>query len=140
MAWKRSLFEKISKIHEKSNFKQFLPYFASRWPPENLYFQNFYLFGIFTYWHQLCQVLRWLGVCSISDRVWKMSMFQIPLRNPYKLCFLSFQALMKTVQKLVLLHFEGWEHPNPQNRHIWPPEKTSRILLWEGCTWPLLGS
>ena len=89
----------MSKIHEKSNFKRFLPYFASRWPPENLFFRIFFFFSIFTYWHQQCQVLRWLGVCSISNSVWKMSIFQISLRNPYKLRFFSFRALKKKAQK-----------------------------------------
>ena len=68
--------------------------------PLKICFSEFiFFFSIFTYWHQQCQVLRWLGVCSISNSVWKMSIFQISLRNPYKLRFFSFRALKKKAQK-----------------------------------------
>ena len=74
MVWKN--FENSWKIE----FKRFLPYFDGRWPPENLFFQKFLIFLVFfTYWHERFQVLQWLGVRSISNSVWKMSIFQIPL-------------------------------------------------------------
>ena len=41
-----------------------------------------------------------VGVCSICESVWNMSIFQIPLRNHYKLRFFSFRALKKTAQTI----------------------------------------
>ena len=82
-------------------------------PVKICFSKSFILFGIFTYWHQRCHVLRWLGVSSISGRVWKMSIFQIPWRHSYKLHFSVFGPWRKRFKKLVLPHFEGWEYPHP---------------------------
>ena len=92
--------KKIQKFMKNRILSSFYHILLAGDPLKICFSKSFILFGVFAYRHQRCQVLRWLGVCSISNNVWKMSIFQIPSRNPYKLRFFSFQALKKTVQKI----------------------------------------